>query len=367
MSKFPEISIITACYNAEKTIEQTIQSVVNQTYDNLEYIIVDGASTDRTMEIVNKYKDYIDIIISEPDNGIYDAFNKGIKAATGDYINFMNADDYFSNNNVIKEVTASIDKDIKMIYGKVRAIDESSGEWHYRGHQLQLNDLKLGDMFPHQGAFVSRDLFLEYNFFDTKYKMLADVDFSIKCFKKHEQSTKFLNTIIADFRLGGMSSNHKYLNVFHEENKAIHLEHFNFVPQYTVNYFNNLNLITSDQYYKQWLKLKILNSPQYCKRFNFYGERIGIFGTKQLSVMMYHELCSFNNQLTCFIDNNIDLQGELLNALPIVPMTDLHNLDTIIICVERFNAANELRDMIVKKFPNLKCLTWFDLIDEASN
>ena len=100
----PKISVVTVCYNAVNDIEKTILSVINQTYPNIEYLIIDGGSTDGTMDIVNKYKDKIDVIVSEPDKGIYDAMNKGIDRATGDWINFMNAGDCFFEKETVNSV-----------------------------------------------------------------------------------------------------------------------------------------------------------------------------------------------------------------------------------------------------------------------
>lgn len=93
-----KFTVITVCYNSEKTIQRTLQSIKDQTYKNIEYIIIDGSSTDKTLEIISNYKDIIDVLISEPDNGIYDAMNKGIRLATGNYIGFINSDDYYADN-----------------------------------------------------------------------------------------------------------------------------------------------------------------------------------------------------------------------------------------------------------------------------
>ena len=114
----PRITIITVCYNSEKYIEQAILSVINQTYDNLEYIIVDGGSQDSTMSIVNRYRDKISVIISEKDNGISDAFNKGIRRATGDIIGIVNSDDMLYNNNVIEKLAEYYEDDIDVYRGK---------------------------------------------------------------------------------------------------------------------------------------------------------------------------------------------------------------------------------------------------------
>ena len=118
MIKKPLISIITAVYNGEKNLEETILSVTNQTYDNVEFIIIDGSSTDGTIDIIKKYEDKIDYWISEKDSGIFDAMNKGILASKGDYINFMNAGDFFTTINLVKEVVNILNsEEIDFLHG----------------------------------------------------------------------------------------------------------------------------------------------------------------------------------------------------------------------------------------------------------
>lgn len=114
----PKITVVTVCYNAVDTIENTILSVLNQTYDNIEYIIIDGSSTDGTVDIIKKYADKIAYWVSEPDNGIYDAMNKGIDIATGDYINFMNAGDGFYDNEALSNLMPFIKNNVSVIFGK---------------------------------------------------------------------------------------------------------------------------------------------------------------------------------------------------------------------------------------------------------
>ena len=122
-----KISIITAAYNVEKTIEQTILSIVQQDYPNLEYIIVDGNSTDKTVEIIKKYASHYDIKwVSEPDKGLYDALNKGVHMATGDYIEIIGADDSLSSTTIVSEIAAQIDADVDIFGGELWCVDEKT-------------------------------------------------------------------------------------------------------------------------------------------------------------------------------------------------------------------------------------------------
>ena len=118
------ISIITVCFNSESTIESTIESVINQQCDNLEYVIIDGGSNDNTINIINKYKSNIDVFISEKDSGIYDALNKGISKASGDIIGILHADDVFKNNEVISKVLNSFISDVDIVYGDIEYVSK---------------------------------------------------------------------------------------------------------------------------------------------------------------------------------------------------------------------------------------------------
>lgn len=197
----PLISIVTVVYNGEKHLEQTIQSVLNQTYENVEYIIIDGGSTDRTLEIIKKYAHAIDYWVSEKDRGIYDAMNKGIRLARGEYIGFLNADDWYEIDAIdhIAEVyykTHSVD----FIYGDLSFIQENGKVVLWKGNRSN-NGLNI----PHPTCFV-RSYLLKKNPFNTNFKIAADTELTLRLFALNIE-TIYIDKIIANFRDGGVSSN----------------------------------------------------------------------------------------------------------------------------------------------------------------
>ena len=176
----PKISVVTVCYNAVNDIEKTILSVINQTYPNIEYLIIDGGSKDGTMDIVNKYKDKIDVIVSEPDKGIYDAMNKGIDRATGEWINFMNAGDSFALETIVEQIfKIPFLQEIKVVYGDV--IKNSSNKILKAS---KISSLSHKMPFCHQSAFLK----LPTELFDTNYKIAADYKIFFLLYNKRGKS-----------------------------------------------------------------------------------------------------------------------------------------------------------------------------------
>lgn len=208
----PKFSVITVCYNAEATIEDTIQSVISQTYHHVEYIIVDGASKDRTMDIVNRYREHIAIVVSERDKGLYDAMNKGIGLATGDYLCFLNAGDSFHEDDTLQQMVHSIHTPQlpDVLYGETELVD-------HEGHFLRMRRLsapevltwksfRLGMLVCHQAFFPRRDLVMPY---DLRYRFSADFDWCIKIMKKSKVLHNTHLTLI-DYLAEGMTTrNHK--------------------------------------------------------------------------------------------------------------------------------------------------------------
>lgn len=183
----PLFSIITICYNAADTIERTIQSVLAQSYPNIEYIVVDGASKDNTLSIINRYKERISKMVSEPDKGLYDAMNKGICLASGDYLCFLNAGDTFYADTTLQEMADTLpsDKLPDVIYGETALVDAQGRFVRMRRLQapevLTWRSFRQGMLVCHQAFFARRELVPQY---DLQYRFSADFDWCIRIMKQ---------------------------------------------------------------------------------------------------------------------------------------------------------------------------------------
>ncbi len=217
-----KISIITVCFNAGKTIEDTIKSVVSQTNKNCEYVIKDAKSTDNTLEIVNKYKKNISKIISSKDNGLYDAMNIAVKEAKGEIVYFLNADDVLVNKNIIKEVMSEFEKNpgLDMVFGDIEFFYPKENKKVKISRTASISDLKNGYMPPHQGSFVKKKWLLKYPF-DTRYKSSSDFDFFCN-FLKEKPVIKKIDKVIAKMIVGGVSSG----SISYKETQKVIRKHF---------------------------------------------------------------------------------------------------------------------------------------------
>ena len=207
----PLISIITVAYNAVSTIEETILSVINQTYPNIEYIIIDGGSTDGTIDIINKYEDKITYWISEPDKGIYDAMNKGICMATGDAVGILNSDDFFTTNDVLQLVadTFKLNKEIDAVYGDVHYVNPDNLQKcvrYYSSKVFKRNLMKLGFMLAHPTFYMKKECFEQYGMYKTDYQIAADFEFLLRVIYKGGISMLYLPVDMVTMRMGGVST-----------------------------------------------------------------------------------------------------------------------------------------------------------------
>ncbi len=206
----PKVSIITVCYNSAKTIEDTIQSVVNQTYDNIEYIVIDGVSTDNTLDIINKYKVQITTIVCEKDNGIYDAINKGIGLATGDIIANLNSDDFYIDSNVIADVVATFEKEkTDTLYADlyyVDAVDTNKIVRYWKSKAYKDGLFLKGWMPPHPTFFVKKEVYQKHGLFDLQFKSAADYEIMLRFIHRFKTSIAYLPRVIVKMRVGGVSN-----------------------------------------------------------------------------------------------------------------------------------------------------------------
>lgn len=240
----PKFSVITVCRNAQAVIEDTIQSVISQTYHHVEYIVIDGASNDRTMSIVNRYRERISVVVSEPDRGLYDAMNKGIRLATGDYLCFLNAGDSFHEDDTLLRMAHSIHEPQlpDVLYGETELVDR---EGHFlRMRRLSAPDaltwksFRQGMLVCHQAFFARRDRVVPY---DLRYRYSADFDWCIRVMKQSKVLHNTRLTLI-DYLAEGMTTHNR--NASLRERFRIMVKHYGWLSTVAHHAWFVLRLLT---------------------------------------------------------------------------------------------------------------------------
>lgn len=213
----PLVSIITVVFNGGKYLEETIQSVIKQSYDNVEYIIIDGGSTDGTLDIIKKYEAQIDYWVSEKDTGIYDAMNKGLQLSCGKVVGIINADDYYMNDAIDTSIKTLLDTDADYTFGDVRIIPSNiivSATFPLKSKIYQ------GMMYPHISAFIKKEVYNIIGLFNTQYKISADFDMAMRI-HIGEFRAVYVEQIIGNIHEGGVSSG----NLTKKENMDISVQY----------------------------------------------------------------------------------------------------------------------------------------------
>ena len=198
-----KFSIITVSLNSDKTIEKTINSVINQNYNDIEYIIIDGCSKDNTINIIKSYKSAIDVIIIEKDDSLYDAINKGIKIATGDIIGILNSDDHFNNNNVISNISKEFKNNllIDAVIGGVIFYNNGFKKRVFKSLGFKNSFFKFGMMPPHPSFYAKKSLFTKYGLYNIKYKISSDFDLLLRFFLIHKINYKITDMIFVNMSI----------------------------------------------------------------------------------------------------------------------------------------------------------------------
>ena len=207
-----KVSLITVTYNSDKTLRDTINSVLAQTYEDIEYIVVDGLSKDKTVDIIREYEpQFVGRMkwISEKDSGLYDAMNKGIRMATGDVVGILNSDDFFTSKDVIEKVVAGFTKDTDAVYGDIHFVNPDNLQRcvrYYSSKIFKRSLMKMGFIPAHPSFYCRKECFEKFGYYKTDYKIAADFDLLLRFIYVHQIRIKYLPVDMVTMRLGGAST-----------------------------------------------------------------------------------------------------------------------------------------------------------------
>jgi len=226
----PKVSVITVCLNSMVFLEAAIKSLLAQTYPNIEYLIIDGGSVDGSVEIFNKYKNRIDRILIEKDNGVFDAMNKGIRLSSGEIIYFLNSDDRFYDNEVVKEVVAAFkgNKEADFIYGNIAVYDPIRERTYIEKYPSRVSKcLFIRKTIGHPATFFRVSCFKRTGYFNDGYKIASDYEWYLRALYLNKLKAFHIEKKISVFRLGGMSTSRKDRDLYFSERRAIQRQYFN--------------------------------------------------------------------------------------------------------------------------------------------
>ena len=352
-----KVSIITVVYNGAQTIEQTILSVLGQTYKNIEYIIIDGQSTDGTQNIVRKYMDSIACFISEKDNGIYDAMNKGIRIATGEIIGIINSDDWYSENAVEQAVNYFSQNEADLVYGKVCFV-EQNGERKI-AQQLPLEMLWYRTVVYHPSVFVKKKIYEQFGTYNLKYKISSDYELLLR-FYSHQVKFGYIENVVAYFCLGGLSTTMQKESI--EEHREISLK-------YISESLNENELLEKHREWYIWacFSLCLKNKGVLLNWLHGYFyetlSEVIIFGTGNWGKKCYEILKNENIVVSLFLDNDSTKWGQLLYGVRVTSPQEIHDQAGYVLIAVK-NDGEKIKSQL-ERFENdkLKYVSLMDLIN----
>ncbi len=241
-----KVSIITATYNSARTINDTLRSLNEQSYSNIEYIVIDGASKDKTIDVIRQQCPRVTTIISEPDNGIYDALNKGINCATGDIVGYLHSDDLFAYSDAVKDIVERFqESSCGAVYGDLQYVSKDDTDnvirlWKSGAYSKK--KLKNGWMPPHPTFYMKRDLYLKFGLFDLNYKIAADYDSLLRYLWANEVTMSYLPRVVMKMRVGG-ASNRDIKNIIQKTQEDIQALKSNGISWPRALFFKNFSKI----------------------------------------------------------------------------------------------------------------------------
>ena len=265
----PLISLVTVVFNGENLIADTLRSAVNQTYKNIELVIIDGASKDKTVEIAKQFQSHIGTLISESYKGIYDAMNKGIKASKGEWVYFLNAGDSFYDEKVLEDIFIKREiENVDLIYAKVQTKNEPTGIDYITGKEITFNDFFSKYPICHQATFTRKTAFDKIGMYDIQYRLAADTEWFARFFKFHANKTLFIDRIVAFYDIQG-TTYHKRMDGY-KEYLQFGKKHFPFYISAQNHLFYPLlwmkvkmiRLFSDMKWFKAYRKIKYINTTR---------------------------------------------------------------------------------------------------------
>ena len=313
-----KITTITVSYNAHKTIERTIKSVIAQNCKDIEYIVIDGGSTDGTVDIIKKYCDYITYWVSEPDKGIYDAMNKALRKATGEYVNFLNAGDWYLRDTMANVFYYLDHSDAHVLYGDVMCVGESGKRTACVPFPLE--DINWNMPMCHQAVFMRN---FKGNFFDMNYSIAADYKMMLKMYLEGRKF-QHIPCVVANYALGGISSNRYATNMeFIDIASSMLLEYNNDVEMNRAQI--RKNFIINESYHLFQLGENHESIKQYVRTNIKNKENVIIFGVGEIAAKFIGILSDAGCKPRFFVDNSKNKWGTQFNGFPILTPDALYD------------------------------------------
>lgn len=351
-----KVSIITVVYNGVKTIEQTIQSVLRQTYKNIEYIVIDGDSTDGTQQMIEKYADNISYYISEKDDGLYYAMNKGIKRATGEIVGIINADDWYAGDAVESMVSFFMQNDVGLAYGKILRVLENDTEEIYSN--MPLESIWYQMPLPHPSVFVRKDLYDKMGGFNVNYRVASDYELMLR-FYTEQVKFGYVDKVIAYYREGGFSSirrNESYKEVYDISMSYVDLcpDKIHVLPKIKELFVWRYFIISVGET-KEFLYQLL------CEYFDEKITTINIFGTGIWGERCYDILKCCGIEILCFADNDTSKWDTDFQGIKVISPDKLKDTDVPVLIAVKEHGEEIKRQLGNMENTKSKCVSIVEL------
>ncbi len=348
-----KISVITVCYNSVQTIEKTIRSVITQKYPKLEYIIIDGDSTDGTQEIIRRYQSAIKFWVSEPDNGIYDAMNKGIHVATGDVIAFLNSDDWYEDGTLESVDQYFRDEKLQILSGEINTWDRQ-GKYKIM-RKRSGNDIRINMVYRHPATFARKTLFDRYGGFDTSYKIAADYEWMLRIYNEGVP-VYYTERIFTNFRTDGASYLHVLTGYKEAEQIALKaLEEQSDLDENDYNLRKNKIIeynrkMCNIHYAKFAAEKRILEKSELkaeLQKILYSPIPYSIFGCGKISDECLQILSQLEMYPICYWDSKPEMWGTLNQGVKVRNPKEIKDINSIIIVASTFY-EEEIKEQLIK-------------------